>query len=419
MCYLAAAENSIVGNYNAFHLTDQAFMGSISSLGREQKYLAGWIEATGQERESLQTDPLFANPDGGDFHLQTEVFQGRYVSGSGWFPGFDAQTSPLIDAGDKANIFANEPGWNGRRINIGLYGNTPEASIGRTSAWVYVAGLRHGGGIKGTASVHWVAGGAATGHSVRLEFSPDGGESWSVLSNAVSPGVETWTWNTTLTNDISAGLLKVISQSNPLVYDQSTRYFTIRNTARTLYINDTNRYGDVYSSGSGSATNWMASSARPLSSLALALSAYDLEGGDTLLIDTGEYLSSTNTVVGRLNNGRAGSPLQIIGSTNESAGGSILYRGGTNSGNYGLVLRYTQWVNVSNLTLRDAHTGVRLEEAFNISLGRVRAVSNSAGFSFLSASNVVLRRTIAAGNATYGLISSSSTNLAVLQSVFW
>ena len=40
----------------------------------------------------------------------------------------DAQTSPLIDAGDPLDDFTNEPENNGDRINIGAYGSTIEAS---------------------------------------------------------------------------------------------------------------------------------------------------------------------------------------------------------------------------------------------------------------------------------------------------
>ena len=40
----------------------------------------------------------------------------------------DEILSPCIDAGDPAADFSNEPQPNGGRVNIGAYGNTPEAS---------------------------------------------------------------------------------------------------------------------------------------------------------------------------------------------------------------------------------------------------------------------------------------------------
>ena len=44
----------------------------------------------------------------------------------GWMN--DAQTSPCLDAGDPKSSVALEPHLNGGRINLGRYGNTPEAS---------------------------------------------------------------------------------------------------------------------------------------------------------------------------------------------------------------------------------------------------------------------------------------------------
>jgi len=52
--------------------------------------------------------PHFVDPEAGDFHLRS------------W--------SPCIDAGDPTSDFSNEPQPNGGRINMGAYGNTPEAA---------------------------------------------------------------------------------------------------------------------------------------------------------------------------------------------------------------------------------------------------------------------------------------------------
>ncbi|MBX3724508.1 MAG: hypothetical protein KF823_01145 [Xanthomonadales bacterium] len=72
---------------------------------------------------NLLADPLFADPAGGDYHLRSA--HGRYTPG-GWVS--DLVTSPAIDAGDPASAFSLEPLPNGGRINLGAYGNTPQAS---------------------------------------------------------------------------------------------------------------------------------------------------------------------------------------------------------------------------------------------------------------------------------------------------
>ncbi len=57
---------------------------------------------------SIAFTPYFDNEPWGDFHLKS------------W--------SPCIDAGDPSSPFSNEPEPNGGRVNMGAYGNTPEAT---------------------------------------------------------------------------------------------------------------------------------------------------------------------------------------------------------------------------------------------------------------------------------------------------
>jgi len=49
-----------------------------------------------------------------------DVHGGRVVKG--------VQFVDLIDAGDPASAYDNEPAPNGKRVNLGAYGNTPQAS---------------------------------------------------------------------------------------------------------------------------------------------------------------------------------------------------------------------------------------------------------------------------------------------------
>ncbi|TFH17976.1 MAG: DUF2341 domain-containing protein [Lentisphaerales bacterium] len=60
-----------------------------------------------------------------DYHLEST--DGHWESGFGTWSN-DVASSPSIDAGNPASSWANEPSPNGGRINIGAYGNTPEAS---------------------------------------------------------------------------------------------------------------------------------------------------------------------------------------------------------------------------------------------------------------------------------------------------
>lgn len=67
--------------------------------------IQGW---TGGGTGNIGYYPCFADAPKGNFHLQN------------W--------SPCVDAGDSASPFSEEPQPNGGRINMGAYGNTPEAT---------------------------------------------------------------------------------------------------------------------------------------------------------------------------------------------------------------------------------------------------------------------------------------------------
>lgn len=64
--------------------------------------------------------------DPGDYHLKS--VSGRFDPLTMAFVTTDTTTSPCVDAGDPASPFALETLPNGMRIDLGAYGNTPEAS---------------------------------------------------------------------------------------------------------------------------------------------------------------------------------------------------------------------------------------------------------------------------------------------------
>ena len=84
-------------------------------------------------------DPGFVNPTAtpvpaamfgttfvpGDYHLKSA--SGHFDAATMTFVA-DATTSPCVDAGDPASVFALEALPNGMRIDLGAYGNTTEAS---------------------------------------------------------------------------------------------------------------------------------------------------------------------------------------------------------------------------------------------------------------------------------------------------
>lgn len=80
---------------------------------------------------NIDTDPCFAlfdvngNPNLWDFHLQSKY--GRWEPNSqSWVT--DSNVSPCIDTGDPNSDWGGEPWPNGKRINMGAYGGTNQAS---------------------------------------------------------------------------------------------------------------------------------------------------------------------------------------------------------------------------------------------------------------------------------------------------
>ena len=84
------------------------------------------IERGGEGEGNVDADPLFVDPDSGDYHLRSE--RGRYWPEHDiWV--LDKVTSPCIDSGAPNADYSNEPIPNGGRINMGAYGGTVEASL--------------------------------------------------------------------------------------------------------------------------------------------------------------------------------------------------------------------------------------------------------------------------------------------------
>lgn len=85
---------------------------------------------------NLSLDPLFYDPADGDYHVKSTWgrWADRPISGGNEDSFIDDVDSPCIDAGDPASDYSNEPLPNGGRVNMGVYGNTLEASLSSNQA---------------------------------------------------------------------------------------------------------------------------------------------------------------------------------------------------------------------------------------------------------------------------------------------
>jgi len=116
--YVYNIKNNIIAGNKEYGIN---YIGGISiNLSYNDVYnnSLGNYNGTSAGTGDISEDPLFADPDYGDFHLKSQY--GRW-NGSAWVN--DNETSPCIDAGDPSK---KDP--DGTRINMGAYGGTNEAS---------------------------------------------------------------------------------------------------------------------------------------------------------------------------------------------------------------------------------------------------------------------------------------------------
>ncbi|MBN1268376.1 MAG: hypothetical protein JXB04_02220, partial [Kiritimatiellae bacterium] len=184
------------GDYNDIHTVPPAKVGGIG--GTNVDTLAAWQALRGQDAHSLNTDPLFADPNAGDAHLKSMT--ARYDTSMGAFV-VDASHSPCIDVGAPVSAYTNESAPNGNRINIGAYGNTREASKSLTNGWLQALTFNDGGIASGTCTLYWAAGGSATDGTVQVGYSGNAGSTWSVLESNVAAWAGAYVWDSTTVPD--------------------------------------------------------------------------------------------------------------------------------------------------------------------------------------------------------------------------
>jgi predicted outer membrane repeat protein len=102
---------------------------------------------------NIEEDPCFVDPTNGDYHLKSQV--GHWDSnGNTWV--CDGVTSLCIDAGDPTSDYAAELWPHGKFINMGAYGNTPEASMSDDLLIGNIADLNNDGMVNLEDYSYWV-----------------------------------------------------------------------------------------------------------------------------------------------------------------------------------------------------------------------------------------------------------------------
>ena len=155
--------------------------------------------------------------------------------------------------------------------------------------------------------------------------------------------------------------------------------------AITFYVNDTSTVDDAYCTTVGSNANNGLLPSTPKAWVQEILDTYDLDPGDTILVDTGIYYLSANISVLDTDQGSSVAPVTIQGSTHPT--GSVIDRGSTASGAYAFSLYDTDYVDVKGFTITGANRGIWLYKAHYCTLAENIFDGNTVGAFFEDASS--------------------------------
>lgn len=414
--------NAIRGDFNCYHRPyDRSRMGVVSagepafgvaiqSYGDLESF-AAWNQS---DTNSFAADPLFASVTNLDLHPRSAG--GRYDPDADLFVE-DAENSPLIDTADPAMDWSAETAPNGSRANLGVYGNDPQASRTTTNGTFVLLTLNQGGVVSGSQTLKWVARGGATnaGHLVNIQVSTNSGATWTInVAIGVPASAGSFTWNAASAPSVPTARWRVQSQSQATWVTVSERDFLIHNTNMTYYVNDAATANDVYCTAPGAVGNSGVLPGAPMASLAAVLEQYNLEAGDRVLIDTGNYAQSSPTVVGPLDGGTVADPLQITGSTN--------YPGTAFTG-AGIRFENVRGVSLRNIRFAESTAAadvVAVYQAEDITCANFDILGGSqSGVDIIASSNVLLRNFAVMGARTNGVSSKGSFNTRLEYGVIW
>ncbi len=260
-------------DFNNIRVTDGAYVAG-REFGAGDRFLIDWQGSSANDMSSFGYAARFADEDGYDFHLLSE--NGRFDPVVGAFITNDAVSSRLIDLGDVAPT--NEPAPNGGKVNVGLYGDTPEASKSSETGALVPLTMSDGGTIRGEATLYWAFINMNGATPVEVRFSWDGGDSWTNIATGLyaDDGLTGITWVTTSFPSTAMGVWEVRTTTNdPPIVGQTETYFAIKNDPVAYYVNDSRTNGDVYCEAAGRASNTGLTPDSPLDSLETLLGRYE------------------------------------------------------------------------------------------------------------------------------------------------
>jgi len=322
--YYIDAGTLATSDYNNHWPTDGAGVALTDDVRYQN--LASWRRVSNMDGNSISKDPLFADAPNGDYHLSST---GGSWHGSAFVP--DNVSSPCIDAGDPAGAYGAEPAPNGGRVNLGAYGNTARASMSPPERHVVLRGpIGREVWPLDDRSIRWYVLGTSWGpaDTVTVEYAESPGGPWTAIASNVLATEGGCIWPAAGLPAGATYQVRVTCDQDPVANDVSD--WLRLGSDLIFYVNDASMTGDVYTTAPGNGGNSGTAPDAPMDSLQALLDRHDLEGGDVVYIDTGNYLLTHDVWIEVNDEGSVDSPVRFVGSL--EGGGSVLDRNSTVDG---------------------------------------------------------------------------------------
>lgn len=313
-------------------------------------------------------------------------------------------------------MFTNEPYPRDPAVNMGAYGGTVEASKSLLDPWLLALTVSDGGVLNGTNTLYWLSGNIIGTNTLHLDYSLDGGSTWITFAPGLDATLNEYIWDTTanITNSIET-LWRVMVEANTNVFDETDEPFSVRNAPIFFYINDTNTTGDVFCGAPGSALNDGLTTNTPKLTIQGILDAYDLEGYDTVFIDTGDYKLGTETRMIWSDAGKADIGSLLI----QGAGTGTVIAGWSRAPAATALRIYGNYIDLRDFTVSDAGVGIMMDSNHFVTAEGLLMISNALGIRLQSGADYGVNNSLFLYNTNNAVMLDRVTAASVENNSFY
>ncbi|HSB91145.1 MAG TPA: Ig-like domain-containing protein [Anaerolineales bacterium] len=260
---------------------------------------------------------------------------------------------------------------------------------------------------------------AAPGATVDLELSLDTGASWLPIASGLSMdrfGNGQYLWTAGPVTYGNTAVIRATAHAGAIsTSDTSDEPFLIANGGHRYYVNlavDPTFADNEYTTAAGDNANSGKTPDSPMASVSAVLRSYDLDPGDIVYIDSGEYDLDTNLVLALDDSG-----VTISGPV-EFGHAAVLNRGNTNTGQYVVQLTGGGDVTMDHLTLTGGSYGVyggngANSDRFTLAFSEIRNNTQDGVYLRLTNDEARLRGNVVRNNTRTGINLDQSYNSLV------